>query len=131
MPEDAGLPEWIERQLLFPYLAGEEFVSVLRGESGDWGAVDSVYRFRRPRTSEQVIHPRKFAAGEGAVRSRFRTCARDGLAPAAAYERGEFDVQMLLALNDARRPAEAAAGWGGGRFELWRRDAAAGARRRA
>ena len=28
---------------------------------------------------------------------------------------------MLLALNDARRPAEAAAGWGGGRFELWRR----------
>ncbi len=66
--QDAGLPEFIERQLLFPYLAGEEFVSVLRGESGGWDAVDSVYRYRRPRTSEQVIHPRKFAAGERAAR---------------------------------------------------------------
>ena len=39
---------------------------MLRGESGGWDAVDSVYRFRRPRTTEQVIHPRKFAAGERA-----------------------------------------------------------------
>jgi hypothetical protein len=126
--QGAGLPEFIERQLLFPYLAGEEFVSVLRGESGDWDAVDSVYRYRRPRTSEQVIHPRKFAAGERAApiaapelrlflrRARWRRLQRSSA--------GEFDVQMVLVLNDARRPAEAAAGWGGGRFELWRREVA-------
>jgi hypothetical protein len=126
VPEDAGLPEWIERQLLFPYLAGEEFVSVLRGESGDWGAVDSVYRFRRPRTSEQVIHPRRFAAGEGA-----RPVADPDLRPllGPGWRRlrhtsvGEFDVQMLLHMNNAPRAAAGAAGWGGGRFELWRRDA--------
>ena len=123
--QDAGLPEFIERQLLFPYLAGEEFVSVLRGESGDWDAVDSVYRFRRPRTSEQVIHPRKFAAGEGGTRVTVRRdLHRDGWRRLVRSSAGEFDVQMLLALNDARRPAEAAAGWGGGRFELWRRDVA-------
>ena len=123
--QDAGLPEFIERQLLFPYLAGEEFVSVLRGESGGWDAVDSVYRYRRPRTTEQVIHPRKFAAGERPVtiavpdlRSFLRRAGWRRLQRSSA---GEFDVQMLLALNDARRPAEAAAGWGGGRFELWRR----------
>jgi hypothetical protein len=123
--QDAGLPEFIERQLLFPYLAGEEFVSVLRGESGGWDAVDSVYRYRRPRTTEQVIHPRKFAAGERPetiavpdLRSFLRRAEWRRLQRSSA---GEFDVQMLLALNDTRRPAEAAAGWGGGRFELWRR----------
>ena len=128
VPEDAGLPEWIERQLLFPYLAGEEFVSVLRGESGDWGAVDSVYRFRRPRTSEQVIHPRKFAAGEGAL----PVAAPDlGSVLGRGWRRlrrtsvGEFDVQMLLHMNHAPRAAAGAAGWGGGRFELWRRGGAA------
>jgi len=123
--EDAGLPEYIERQLLFPYLAGEELITVLRGGSGSWAAVDAVYRFRRPRTSEQVIHPRKFALGEPAM----TVPAPDlGRALGRGWRRlrrasvGEFDVQMLLALNDARRPAAAAAGWGGGRFELWRRD---------
>ena len=119
--QDAGLPEFIERQLLFPYLAGEEFVSVLRGESGEWDAVDSVYRFRRPRTTEQVIHPRKFAAGERAARVAVPDLRREGWRRLQRSSLGEFDVQMLLALNDARRPAEAAAGWGGGRFELWRR----------
>jgi hypothetical protein len=123
--EEADLPEWITRQLLFPYLAGEEFVSVLRGGSGRWDPVDAVYRLRRPRTSEQVIHPRKFAAGEAAAPPR-----SPRLVPALGpgwrrVERtsvGEFDVQMILALNDAPRPAAAAKGWGGGRFELWRRD---------
>jgi hypothetical protein len=119
--QDAGLPEFIERQLLFPYLAGEEFVSVLRGESGDWEAVDSVYRFRRPRTSEQVIHPRKFAAGEGGAQVTVPDLHRDGWRRLRRSSVGEFDLQMLLALNDARRAAEGAAGWGGGRFELWRR----------
>jgi hypothetical protein len=123
--DDAGLPEFIERQLLFPYLAGEEFVSVLRGESGGWDAVDSVYRYRRPRTTEQVIHPRKFAAGERsatiAVPDLRSVLRRAGWRRLQRSSAGEFDVQMLLALNDARRPAEAAAGWGGGRFELWRR----------
>jgi hypothetical protein len=119
--QDAGLPQFIERQLLFPYLAGEEFVSVLRGESGDWEAVDSVYRFRRPRTSEQVIHPRKFAVGEGAAPVTVPDLRREGWNRLRRSSLGEFDIQMLLALNGARRPAEAAAGWGGGRFELWRR----------
>jgi hypothetical protein len=126
--EEASLPEWVERQLLFPYLAGEEFVSVLRGESGGWDAVDAVYRFRRPQTSEQVIHPRKFAAGEVAAPVAAPDLRRPGWTRLRRTSVGEFDVQMLLALNDAPRPARAAAGWGGGRFELWRRAGTAGCR---
>jgi hypothetical protein len=126
--EEAGLPAWIERQLLFPYLAGEEFVSVLRGESGDWGAVDAVYRFRRPRTSEQVIHPRKFADGEGALPVAvpdLRPVLGRGWRRLRRTSVGEFDVQMLIHMNHAPRAAAGAAGWGGGRLVLWRRDAAA------
>jgi hypothetical protein len=121
--EEAGFPEYIERQLLFPYLAGEEFVSVLRGGSGDWDAVDSVYRFRRPATTEQVIHPRKFAAGERAQAVRPPDLRRRGWRRLRRTRVGELDLQLLFALNDARRPARAAAGWGGGLFELWRRGA--------
>jgi hypothetical protein len=93
-------------------------VSVLRGDSGDWGAVDSMYRFRRPRTSEQVIHPRKFAAGEGALPVAVPDL---GAVLGPGWRRlwrtsvGEFDVQMLLHMNRAPRAAAGAAGWGGGR----------------
>jgi hypothetical protein len=121
--EDAGLPEYIERQLLFPYIAGEEFVSVLRGASGEWAAVDSVYRFRRPTTTEQVIHPRRFASGERGAQVGVPDLARPGWRRLRRSRVGEFDVQMLLALNGARQAARAAAGWGGGRYELWRRGA--------
>jgi hypothetical protein len=123
--EEAEFPEWVERQLVFPYVAGEEFVSVLRGASGRWDPVDSVYRLRRPRTSEQVIHPRKFAAGEGGAPvgdPRLGRVLGPGWRRVDRSSVGEFDVQMILALNDAPRAAAAAKGWGGGRFELWRRD---------
>jgi hypothetical protein len=124
--EGAAFPEYIERQLLFPYLAGQEFVSVLRGETGGWAAVDSVYRLRRPQTTEQVIHPRRFAAGEAAARvpvPRLRGVLPKPWRRLRSTSVGEFDLQMLFKLNRARRPARAAAGWGGGRFELWRRPA--------
>jgi hypothetical protein len=124
--EDAAFPEYIERQLLFPYIAGEEFVSVLRGQTGGWAAVDSVYRFRRPRTTEQVIHPRRFAAGEDAARvpaPGLRSVLPKPWRRLRSTSVGEFDLQMLFKLNRAPRPAQAAAGWGGGRFELWRRPA--------
>jgi hypothetical protein len=123
---DAAFPEYIERQLLFPYIAGEEFVSVLRGQTGGWAAVDSVYRFRRPRTTEQVIHPRRFAAGEDAARvpaPALRSVLPRPWRRLRSTSVGEFDLQMLFKLNRAPRPAQAAAGWGGGRFELWRRPA--------
>ena len=110
--QDAGLPEFIERQLLFPYLAGEEFVSVLRGQSGGWKAVDSVYRYRRPRTTEQVIHPRKFAAGERGARVAVPDLSREGWRRLQRSSVGEFEVQMLLALNDARRRRRGGGGMG-------------------
>jgi len=124
--EGAEFPEYIERQLLFPYIAGQEFVSVLRGETGSWAAVDSVYRLRRPRTTEQVIHPRKFAAAEDAARvpvPPLRRVLREPWRRLRSTSVGEFDLQMLFKLNRAPRPARAAAGWGGGRFELWRHPA--------
>jgi hypothetical protein len=119
--EEEHLPEFIERQLLFPYVAGEEFVSVLRGSSKSWAAIDSVYRFRRPETTEQVIHPRKFAVGEGAQPVGPPDLRRPGWRRLRSSTVGELDLQLLLKLNDAPRPARAAAGWGGGHFELWRR----------
>ena len=115
--EGAAFPEYIERQLLFPYIAGQEFVSVLRGESGGWDAVDSVYRLRRPRTTEQVIHPRKFAAGEDAARvppPSLRAVLPAPWRRLRSASVGEFDLQMLV----EPRVAPGARGRGVGRRTL-------------
>ena len=112
------------RLLLFPYLEGEKFITEFRGESGEWRPIDSIYRFRRPRSSEQILHPRRYALGERPERVRVPSLSR-ALGPGWRRLRsatlGEYDLRLLFDLVGGTRPAAAAEGWAGGRFELWRR----------
>jgi hypothetical protein len=124
LPEAKGLPPFIEKQLLFPYLEGEKFVNVFRGENGEWGPVNAILRFRRPRTSEQILHPRTYAADErpqhvGAP--DLRAALGSGWRRLRATSLGEYDLRLLIDLGGGTRPIAGADGWGGGRFELWRR----------
>jgi hypothetical protein len=58
--QDTGdLPPFIEAQLIFPYIRGQQFVQRLY-EAGGWGVVNSAYRFRPPASTEQVMHPEKY-----------------------------------------------------------------------
>ena len=122
--ESDKLPRFIEQLLLFPYLEGEKFVAEFRGEGGSWRPIDSIYRFRRPRSSEQILHPRRFALGE-----RPERVPAPRLAPALGSEwrrltsttLGEFDLRLIIDLVGGTRPAAGAEGLAGGRYELWRR----------
>jgi hypothetical protein len=127
---DTKLPPYIENLLLFPYEVGEGFVETFRGESGSWRAVDQVYRLRRPSSAEQVLHPELYAIDD---KPRHVTVKDVGRRLGAGWKRvdsssvGEFELRMLFKIVGGRPAPAAAKGWGGGRFELWRRQEVPGA----
>jgi hypothetical protein len=121
---DTKLPRYVEDTLLFPYEQGVEFVQEFRGDSGSWKALDNVIRLRRPVTAEQVIHPDKYAVDERAA-SVPAPDLGPVLGPAwrkfGSSSVGEVDLRELFKIVGRSPDQSAAAGWGGGRFVLWRR----------
>jgi hypothetical protein len=120
---DTKLPKFIERSLLFPYIEGEKFVTTFR-EGGNWRALDKVYELRQPGSTEQILHPETYAIDERPARVRVDDVTRrlgDGWARLDATGVGEFDLRLLFRQVGRVKGTAAAAGWGGGRSELWRR----------
>ena len=78
---------------------------------------------------EQVIHADKYAVDERAAPQRMPDL---GLALGAGWQQlgtssvSELDLRELFAIVGRSPDRQAAAGWGGGRFELWRRGSAQG-----
>jgi hypothetical protein len=111
------LPPFLQRQLLFPYVDGLTFAQALydRG-GGTWKLVDLAARVRPPASTEQVLHPEKWIAVEPPLEVPLRVSLGAGWERVAAGVWGEWQTRELLGGDD-----EAAAGWGGDRYELWRR----------
>jgi len=115
--QDTGdLPPFIEAQLIFPYIRGQQFVQRLY-EAGGWGVVNAAYRFRPPASTEQVLHPDKYLQVEQpeTVRLDARKALGDGWRRLAGGVWGEWATGELLGNPGA------AEGWGGDRYELWQR----------
>ncbi len=123
LPDMTGIPNWMIQQLQWPYLAGLNFLasvsgmSVVPGAGSNWNAVDEVYA-NPPASTEQVIHPEKYANAEApvvveapAVADALGTGWED-LSPNTA---GEAMISIWLAELGAASPDAAAAGWGGDR----------------
>ena len=123
LPASSGLPRYVRESLVFPYAAGGGFVDRLE-QRGGWAAVNRALGEDAPASTEQIMHPRKYEAGERPVRvrlGRYRSELPQGARVVARGDMGEFDTaQFLLDANGRRRSDEAAAGWGGSTFELWR-----------
>lgn len=123
--QDTGeQPPFLQAQLVFPYVGGREFVEdLLRRGGGSWALVDAAHRVRPPASTEQVIHPRAYLRVDepAAVRIRARSVLGEGWSRAAAGTFGELQTRELLAAAGGGGSSEAAAGWGGDRYELWRR----------
>ncbi len=60
-----SMPPILQRELLYPYLDGENFVLALQGNGG-WAAVDKAWG-NPPTTTEQILHPQKYLDGENPV----------------------------------------------------------------
>ena len=114
---DSGLPPYLQRSLLFPYSAGARFVDAI----GTWGPANRALRGNGPLSTEQVLHPAKYRAGERPQSLATPPPRGPGWRKSASGTIGEFDTRELIRSSDSRARAErAAAGWGGGRYVLWR-----------
>lgn len=118
--EIADAPAVLVRSLIAPYVDGVIFVNSLR-RAGGWGAVDHAWK-RPPASTEQILHPEKFESAEAPL-------AVPDPAPPAGFEFravhsdvvGEESIRSILEEWLPRAAAvEAAAGWGGDRYSVFR-----------
>jgi hypothetical protein len=121
LPEQR-LPPYVQESLTFPYVEGGRFVDTLYRLAGGWKLVDYALRHRRPASTEQVVHVRKYLLDERPrpVRLRVAPLLGAGWRRVRSGVLGEFDTYELLRRISARAARRAANGWGGNRFELWR-----------
>jgi hypothetical protein len=99
-----------------PYRLGQDFVDELVDDGGQ-EALDAAFG-APPRTSEQVIDPDAYEAGEGGV--EVPAPAVDGRVVDEGAA-GQFLIQLVLDDGlDAGRAREAADGWGGDAVVAWR-----------
>jgi len=117
MPALAGAPPIIRESLLFPYLAGAQFMREF--EARRVRTDEEPYGDRMPISTAQILHPHVYTARQVPRRVGFaRPAARD----TAVYDDdfGEFDVRVALETwgVDTATAVAAAAGWNGDRFEV-------------
>ena len=111
------MPAILREPLLYPYTTGLGFVQGQYG-AGGWDAVDAMYE-AVPETTEQVLHPEKYEAGEDAITIELPDDLEERIGP--GFERtlddtfGEFQTGVWLQDAGAANATEAAAGWGGDR----------------
>jgi hypothetical protein len=117
------LPAILRETLLFPYEEGLQFVLGLQ-VAGGWKAVDAAFA-APPNSTEQVIHPEKFATHEEAAAVELRSDLAAGLGEGwkAALEDTLGELELRIWLTEVARLPQAtaaadAAGWGGDRVEL-------------
>ena len=118
--QDTGdLPPFVEAQLIFPYIQGQRFIQALyETGGGTWSLVDSAYRFRPPASTEQIMHPDKYLKVEQPDHVRLHASPGAGWGRVRSGTWGEWATGQLIGNSDA------AVGWGGDRYELWRRGSA-------
>lgn len=108
--------DFVSRDARFVYEKGEAFVAALRAEAGGrWTRVDTASRSEPPRSSEQVLHPEKWLAKEWPV-----VVDPPRVNLGAGWKRVDTDVWGEWRTG-AIVGERLALGWGGDRFELWRR----------
>jgi hypothetical protein len=120
----AAMPPFLRNVTLFPYQDGLQFVLGLQ-VGGDWTAVDRAFG-APPQSTEQVLHPDKYAASEQplavALPADLATRMGGGWSVDSQDTLGELQVRAWLQAvggpGAAQAAAVAAAGWGGDRVAV-------------
>lgn len=123
-------PAYLKRDLTFAFEVGREFVEYLYNRGG-WARVDQVYA-DPPESTEQILHPWKYIAGEGPREVPLRPLA-EALGGDWRLIRGgslgEWDTYLILgsgaeptARLEERTARSAAQGWGGDNVQIFHND---------
>jgi hypothetical protein len=115
-------PAILRTPLEFPYTTGFGFVQTVNG-SGGWDAVNDLYA-RMPESTEQILHPDKYAAAEAPVKvalpADLATRLGTGWKVAGQDTLGELQIGIWLREGGVQTATAdaAAAGWGGDRLAV-------------
>jgi len=106
-------PAVLREGLLFPYLAGAEFM-LWWGQSPFRDTLP--YGPRMPRSTEQIMHPERYEREDNPIDVQFT----DTIPGSYEDVLGEFDIRLLMQELTGRKASDAALplGWGGDRFRL-------------
>jgi hypothetical protein len=126
-PPVPGVPAVVRDQLVLPYVAGRDFARAILARGG-WDALRAAWS-APPQSTEQVLHPEKFFAGEGPRRVALPYAPPGGRLLSEGVM-GEMLVRTLLGSPDETPPSgwsgpasgeveTAAAGWAGDAFRAW------------
>lgn len=119
LPE--GTPPILLRELYFPYNQGLTFVSTLYGIDG-YAAIDAAFS-DLPQSTEHILHPQTYLNGDQPI-----PVALDDVADALGDDwtllhtdtLGEFYLRAFLDTQlDVSVYPDAAAGWGGDRYQVY------------
>jgi hypothetical protein len=116
------MPAILRETLLYPYTTGASYVLSAQ-LSGGWPKVDDFYA-TMPASTEQILHPDKYLAGEAPVAVTLpKGLAKDlgtGWSVPLEDTFGEFQMGIWLTEGgvDAATAKDAAAGWGGDRLAV-------------
>lgn len=113
MPVLASAPNVLKETMIFPYLAGADFVRWFMLEYPD----SQPFGIAMPTSSEQILHPERYRSGDAPIRLRVESEEN------ALYSNvlGEFEIRVLFQelAGDEDIARRAAAGWGGDRFAVF------------
>jgi hypothetical protein len=111
----AAAPEIVKYQLLMPYLEGMKFSQAIL-KKRNWKGLNHVLG-HKPLSSEQILHPGKYLAGEGpkSVAIAFRPGRGERVYSGVV---GEYYLDVLL--KEGPEIGDPASGWGGDLFSLYR-----------
>jgi hypothetical protein len=119
----AAMPDDLKETLLFPYQQGLSWVNAMQS-SGGWAAVDAAYA-KPPDSTEQILHPDKWASHEQPIPVTIPTTLAAKLGPGWTMPLTDTfgEMQFRIWLEQVGKlpvgQAEAAAaGWGGDRLAL-------------
>jgi hypothetical protein len=113
LPKD--LPDYVLVQYAFPFGSGPRFADFLMTNGGA-GRVNGAFQ-APPKTTEQIIHPDKFVAGEGA--KPLADPAADGPVVRSG-SLGQLMLSLMLAqVLDPGEAESAADAWGADRYVAW------------
>ena len=116
MPVFQGAPHLIQESLLFPYLAGAEFIQSFNAQRrGRW---EQPFGARLPVSSEQILHADKYAAHERPMRIAIATDRADTVIYADDFGEAETRAALESWGTSDTNAASAAAGWNGDRYAV-------------
>ena len=113
MPIFNSAPLLLRETLIFPYLDGADFVRWFQSQYPD----TMPYGPRLPRSTEHILQPERYEAGDEPVMLRF--VAEEGLVHDDGL--GQFEVQVLITevTGSESTAVVAARGWGGDRYGVF------------